>query len=99
MSRLLQLAPAVSKDDELTPVQAWDQLSRKPVLGSLDLGCLMTLAERLRDNAKCHGQVYRDQFNDALELTKYSFGAVLTHDVFDQEVEAVMRSKISFAIQ
>lgn len=55
LDRLLVLAPGVSCDEGITPIQAWDEIRRKPMLGSLDLRCLMTLAERLRDGAKCHG--------------------------------------------
>ncbi|KAH8176177.1 hypothetical protein LIA77_04595 [Sarocladium implicatum] len=55
LDRLLALAPAVSGEDEITPIQAWDSLRRKPVTGSLDIRTVMTLAEKLRDSAKCHG--------------------------------------------
>lgn len=39
----------------VTPIQAWDQIRRRPVMGSLDLRSIMGLAEKLRDAAKCHG--------------------------------------------
>ncbi|KAK0390832.1 hypothetical protein NLU13_0335 [Sarocladium strictum] len=56
LNRLLALAPAVTSGDaELTPIQAWDLLRRKPMIGSLDLRTVMNLAETLRDSVKCHG--------------------------------------------
>ena len=55
LDRLLALAPTVSGQQDVTPIQAWDELRRKPVLGGLDLRSVMALAERLRDAAKCHG--------------------------------------------
>jgi hypothetical protein len=57
LDRLLALAPQVTcgETGEVTPVQAWDEIRRRPVFGSLDLGCVMGLAEKLRDGAKCHG--------------------------------------------
>ncbi|KAL2024240.1 hypothetical protein VTK56DRAFT_9396 [Thermocarpiscus australiensis] len=55
LDRLLALAPQVTCEAEVTPIQAWDEIRRKPVFGSLDLRCVMSLAERLRDAAKCHG--------------------------------------------
>ncbi|KAJ1323552.1 AP-1-like transcription factor [Microdochium nivale] len=69
LERLLALAPEVvppssssSKGDNesgegvgITPIQAWNEIQRRPVLGSLDLRCIMGLAEKLRDAARCHG--------------------------------------------
>ncbi|KAK4141696.1 uncharacterized protein C8A04DRAFT_30683 [Dichotomopilus funicola] len=57
LDRLLTLAPEVvtNSETEVTPIQAWDEIQRKPMLGNLDLRGLMALAERLRDAAKCHG--------------------------------------------
>ncbi|KAH7014569.1 uncharacterized protein B0I36DRAFT_338904 [Microdochium trichocladiopsis] len=70
LDRLLALAPDVVADEAsssdgsggssgagsgLTPIQAWDQIRRQPVLGSLSLGAIMGLAEKLKDEVKCHG--------------------------------------------
>ncbi|KAH7016181.1 uncharacterized protein B0I36DRAFT_388884 [Microdochium trichocladiopsis] len=68
LDRLLALAPDVVADEAssdgngggsagsgLTPIQAWDQIRRQPVLGSLDLRTIMGLAEKLKDEVKCHG--------------------------------------------
>ncbi|KXJ88054.1 hypothetical protein Micbo1qcDRAFT_207803 [Microdochium bolleyi] len=65
LERLLALAPDVAtlppsgagggESVGITPIQAWDEIRRRPVLGSLDLQCIMGLAEKLRDSARCHG--------------------------------------------
>ncbi|KAG9249820.1 uncharacterized protein F5Z01DRAFT_668160 [Emericellopsis atlantica] len=55
LNRLLVLAPTLSSQEDVTPIQAWDELRQQPVFGSLDLMCVMTLAIKLRDAAKCHG--------------------------------------------
>ena len=55
LNRLLLLAPTLSGEADVTPIQAWDELRQKPALGNLDLKSVMTLAEKLRDAAKCHG--------------------------------------------
>lgn len=57
MDRLLALAPEVANDGELTPIQAWSEVQRKPLFGDLGVQNLMGLAEKLRDAAKCHGYV------------------------------------------
>ncbi|KAI6781560.1 uncharacterized protein J7T54_005271 [Emericellopsis cladophorae] len=57
LNRLLILSPTFSGQEDVTPIQAWDELRQQPVFGSLDLMCVMTLAEKLRDAAKCYGQV------------------------------------------
>ncbi|KAJ1326170.1 AP-1-like transcription factor [Microdochium nivale] len=65
LERLLVLAPeiapppssrSISEGDEsigTTPIQAWDKILKRPVLGSLDLRCIMGLAEKLRNAAQC----------------------------------------------
>jgi len=66
LERLLALAPQVvvgeARDESsgevstgITPIQAWEQIRKRPVVGSLDLRSIMGLAEKLRDAAKCHG--------------------------------------------
>ncbi|EHK24733.1 uncharacterized protein TRIVIDRAFT_220174 [Trichoderma virens Gv29-8] len=55
LDRLLNLAPSVSADGDVTPIQAWHYIRRQPHFGGFDMQSLNKLAERLREAAKCHG--------------------------------------------
>ncbi|TFB05406.1 hypothetical protein CCMA1212_003041 [Trichoderma ghanense] len=55
LERLLNLAPSVSGDGDVTPIQAWHYLRRQPFFGGFEMQSIARLAERLRDAAKCHG--------------------------------------------
>ncbi|KAF4457926.1 hypothetical protein F53441_279 [Fusarium austroafricanum] len=55
LERLLTLAPDLSGEDELTPVQAWDNIRNRPNFGGLDTRSLGVLARKLMAAAKCHG--------------------------------------------
>ncbi|KAL6406704.1 hypothetical protein AUP68_09507 [Ilyonectria robusta] len=55
LERLLALTPEVASDGEMTPIQAWNSLRKRPVFAGLQLKSLMILAERLRDAVSCHG--------------------------------------------
>jgi hypothetical protein len=53
---LLQLASDLPLlDGELTPVQAWGILRQHPAFGSLDVGRLKGLEEKLLKGVKCYG--------------------------------------------
>lgn len=55
LDRLLDLAPGVCSEGEVTPVQAWRYVRDRPYFGGLDALSLRRLAERLRGVVKCHG--------------------------------------------
>ncbi|KAL7937749.1 hypothetical protein V8C35DRAFT_293459 [Trichoderma chlorosporum] len=55
LDRLLNLAPSVSADGDVTPIQAWHYIRRQPQFGGFEMERLNRLAERLREAAKCHG--------------------------------------------
>lgn len=55
LDRLLNLAPSVSPDGDVTPIQAWHFIRRQPQFGYFEVQRLNRLAERLREAAKCHG--------------------------------------------
>ncbi|UKZ80779.1 hypothetical protein TrVFT333_008544 [Trichoderma virens FT-333] len=55
LDRLLNLAPSVSADGDVTPIQAWHYIRRQPHFGGFEMQSLNKLAERLREAAKCHG--------------------------------------------
>ncbi|KAL6871210.1 hypothetical protein J3F83DRAFT_646558 [Trichoderma novae-zelandiae] len=55
LERLLNLAPSVSGDGDVTPIQAWHYIRRQPFFGGFEMQSVRRLAERLRDAAKCHG--------------------------------------------
>ncbi|KAF5012637.1 hypothetical protein FDECE_1329 [Fusarium decemcellulare] len=55
LERLLTLAPDLSNEGELTPVQAWNNIRCRPNFGGLDARNLGTLAEKLKKAVKCHG--------------------------------------------
>ncbi|KAK4074762.1 uncharacterized protein Triagg1_4911 [Trichoderma aggressivum f. europaeum] len=55
LDRLLNLAPSVSPDGDVTPIQAWHFIRRQPQFGGFEVQRLNRLAERLREAAKCHG--------------------------------------------
>ena len=55
LERLLNLAPSVSGDGDVTPIQAWHYIRKQPFFGGFEMQSIIRLAERLRDAAKCHG--------------------------------------------
>ncbi|KAI9158085.1 Isoflavone reductase-like protein [Paramyrothecium foliicola] len=55
LERLLSLAPDLSSENEITPVQAWNSIRRQPQFGGLDIERLRVLGENLRTAVKCHG--------------------------------------------
>jgi hypothetical protein len=57
LNRLLALSPEICSDTDITPIQMWNRIRQQPHSGSLALQKLRTLAEKLRDAAKCHGYV------------------------------------------
>jgi hypothetical protein len=57
LNRLLALSPEICSDTDITPIQMWNRIRQQPHSGSLALQRLRTLAEKLRDAAKCHGYV------------------------------------------
>jgi hypothetical protein len=61
LDRLLNLAPSVSPDGDVTPIQAWHFIRRQPQFGGFEVQRLNRLAERLREAAKCHGLVEKHE--------------------------------------
>ena len=55
LARLLSLSPDLASQGEVTPVQAWNDIRRRPHYGGMNAQTLKTLAEKLRDAVKCHG--------------------------------------------
>ncbi|KAL7944473.1 hypothetical protein V8C42DRAFT_326868 [Trichoderma barbatum] len=55
LERLLNLAPSVSADGDVTPIQAWNYIRHQPHFGGFEMQSLNKLAERLREAAKCYG--------------------------------------------
>ncbi|RSL57229.1 hypothetical protein CEP53_006550 [Fusarium sp. AF-6] len=55
LERLLTLAPDLSDEGEMTPVQAWNNIRCRPNFGGLNARSLGLLAERLKKAVKCHG--------------------------------------------
>ena len=57
LDRLLNLAPDVCSEDEVTPVQAWNYIRGRPLFGGLRVQDLRTFVEKLREAVACHGYV------------------------------------------
>ncbi|KAI1493516.1 hypothetical protein F5X96DRAFT_666725 [Biscogniauxia mediterranea] len=55
LSRLLDLAANLCSDGEVTPIQAWNYVRRRPHFGGVEVRSLRDLEERLRRMVKCHG--------------------------------------------
>jgi hypothetical protein len=55
LQRLLALAPDLSSEGEMTPIQAWHNIRSRPQFGGLDQSRLLRLGESLRKAVKCHG--------------------------------------------
>ncbi|KAM0255972.1 hypothetical protein ACHAQJ_005276 [Trichoderma viride] len=55
LDRLLNLAPRVSEDGDVTPIQAWNYIRRQPQFGGFEIQNLNKLAEKLLVAMKCHG--------------------------------------------
>jgi hypothetical protein len=55
LERLLSLAPDLSDEGEMTPIQAWNNIRCRPNFGGLNARSLGILAERLKKAVKCHG--------------------------------------------
>ncbi|CRK12028.1 hypothetical protein BN1708_002417 [Verticillium longisporum] len=58
LERLLNLAPDLSNDGEITPIQAWNSIRSRPQFGGVGLHKFWALAEGLRDAVQCHGYVF-----------------------------------------
>ncbi|KAK1245240.1 hypothetical protein MKX08_004869 [Trichoderma sp. CBMAI-0020] len=55
LDRLLNLAPSVSEDGDVTPIQAWHYIRHQPQFGGFEIQNLNRLAEKLLVAMKCHG--------------------------------------------
>lgn len=55
LDRLLNLAPSVSEDGDVTPIQAWHYIRHQPHFGGFEIQNLNRLAEKLLVAMKCHG--------------------------------------------
>ncbi|EXA43177.1 hypothetical protein FOQG_13036 [Fusarium oxysporum f. sp. raphani 54005] len=55
LERLLTLAPDLSNEDEMTPIQAWNNIRCRPNFGGFSTSSLGSLAAKLMKAAKCHG--------------------------------------------
>ncbi|KAL7922925.1 hypothetical protein ACQKWADRAFT_290716 [Trichoderma austrokoningii] len=55
LDRLLNLAPSVSEDGDVTPIQAWHYIRHQPHFGGFEIQNLNRLAEKLLVSMKCHG--------------------------------------------
>ncbi|WZH47238.1 hypothetical protein QYS62_008382 [Fusarium acuminatum] len=55
LDRLLALAPDLSDEGDLTPIQAWNSIRCRPNFGGFDIRSLGTLATKLKKAVKCHG--------------------------------------------
>ncbi|KAJ6440209.1 Alpha-glucosidase 2 [Purpureocillium lavendulum] len=55
LERLLSLAPDLSTYGEVTPIQAWNRIRYRPDFQGLDVHLVHTLADKLKEAAKCHG--------------------------------------------
>ncbi|KAI1047858.1 hypothetical protein LB505_012253 [Fusarium chuoi] len=55
LERLLTLAPDLSNEDEMTPIQAWNDIRCRPNFGGFSTSSLGSLAAKLMKAAKCHG--------------------------------------------
>ncbi|KAI0597469.1 hypothetical protein F4775DRAFT_560332 [Biscogniauxia sp. FL1348] len=55
LSRLLDLAPSLCSDGEVTPIQAWNYVRCHPRFGGAAVRSLRHLEERLRSTVTCHG--------------------------------------------
>ncbi|KAK6719570.1 hypothetical protein SNK05_002703 [Fusarium graminearum] len=55
LERLLSLAPDLSSEGEVTPIQAWNIIRCRPDFGGLDTRSLSALARKLKKAVKCHG--------------------------------------------
>lgn len=55
LHRMLDLAPTLCSDDEITPVQAWNHIQRQPNFGGIAVKRVQVLAENMRKQVKCHG--------------------------------------------
>ncbi|KEY72616.1 hypothetical protein S7711_06252 [Stachybotrys chartarum IBT 7711] len=69
LERLLSLAPDLSCDGEITPIQAWNIIRSRPQFAGLDVQKLYMLSEALRKSVKCHGfgtvvQLYQGENHD-----------------------------------
>jgi hypothetical protein len=58
LDRLLALAPDLSDEGDLTPIQAWNSIRCRPNFGGFDIRSLGTLATKLKKAVKCHGSVF-----------------------------------------
>ncbi|KAJ3542457.1 hypothetical protein NM208_g4090 [Fusarium decemcellulare] len=77
LDRLLDLAPDLSNEDQITPVQAWNEIRSRPQLVGLKMHSLQTLAERLKDTVKCYGfgaVIQRTVFESMLSETLFLAG-------------------------
>ncbi|KAM0486036.1 hypothetical protein ACHAPX_000737 [Trichoderma viride] len=55
LDRLLNLAPTVAEDGDVTPIQAWHYIRHQPHFGGFEIQNLNRLAEKLLVAMKCHG--------------------------------------------
>ncbi|RBR13314.1 uncharacterized protein FIESC28_08280 [Fusarium coffeatum] len=55
LERLLSLAPDLSSEGEMTPIQAWNTIRLRPDFGGFDTRSLGALARKLKKAVKCHG--------------------------------------------
>ncbi|KAI1750406.1 hypothetical protein F4782DRAFT_509619 [Xylaria castorea] len=52
---LLTLSSELCPESEITPIMAWNHIRSQPLFGGIEARHLWSLAEKLRDAAKCHG--------------------------------------------
>ncbi|KAL8365546.1 hypothetical protein RB595_004389 [Gaeumannomyces hyphopodioides] len=55
LESLLSLSSELAAEHEVTPIQAWNSIRRRPQFGGLEVRSLGRLAKSLRDAVKCHG--------------------------------------------
>lgn len=55
IQKLLELSKNIALDDELTPVQIWDYLSKKEQFREMEVSRLDIIKTKLVQYVQCHG--------------------------------------------
>lgn len=62
LEKLLELSSNFELDDELTPIQAWNQLRMHPNFEGLEVNGLKRLTQDMLKHVKCHGYEESEDF-------------------------------------
>ncbi|KAK0738147.1 hypothetical protein B0T18DRAFT_239833 [Schizothecium vesticola] len=92
LDRLITLSTALTLEDEVTPVQAWNRIHAHLQLGTLREDRLQPLVSKLAGAVKCHGYVHFKKIdpNEPSNDRRIRFGAVLKVDIFEKLLREVL---------